>query len=59
MADLENDMQYFLEIKTCDPSIYTMDNPDLIVSFFMGNSIGTQRVNRCSALRNADYKNPS
>ena len=28
----EKEMQYFLEIITCDTSIYTMDHPDLIVS---------------------------
>ena len=31
-----------LKIVTCDPSIYTMDHPDLTISNFMGNSIGTQ-----------------
>ena len=35
----EKEMQYFLEIITCDTSIYTMDHPDLIVSNFMVNSI--------------------
>ena len=35
----EKEIQYFLEIITCDPSIYTMDHPDLPVSNFMGNSI--------------------
>ena len=34
-----------MEIKTCDPSTYTMDHPDITVSDFMGNSIGIQRVN--------------
>ena len=29
-------MQYFLEIKTCDPSVYTMDHPELTVSSFIG-----------------------
>ena len=29
----------------CDPSKYTMGHPDLTVSNFTGNSIGTQRVN--------------
>ena len=41
----ENEMQYYLEIITCDPSIYTMDCPDITVSNFMGNPIGTERVN--------------
>ena len=31
-------------ILTYDPSIYTMDHPDLTVSNFMGISIGTQKV---------------
>ena len=35
----------FFENVTCDPSIYTMDQPGLTVSNFMGNSIGTKRVN--------------
>ena len=30
----------FLEIITSDPSIYTMDHPDVIVCSFMENSIG-------------------
>ena len=30
---------------TCDPSIYIMDHPDLIVCSFMDNSIGVKRVN--------------
>ena len=38
-------MQYFFEIITCDLSIYTMDHPDLNVSNFMGNSMGTKRDN--------------
>ena len=36
----EKEMQYFLEIITSDPSIYTMDHPD-----FMEYSIGPKRVN--------------
>ena len=32
----EKELQYFLEI-TCDPSIYTMDHPDVTVSSFMEN----------------------
>ena len=36
----EKEIQYFLEIITCDPSIYTMDHPDLIVCSFKKNSIG-------------------
>ena len=34
----------FLEIIICDPLIYTLDHPDLIVCSFMGNSIGPKRV---------------
>ena len=41
----EKEIQYFLEIITCDPSIYTMDHPDLIIiCYFMENSIGPKRV---------------
>ena len=35
-----------LEIFTCDPSQYTMDHPDLTVSNFNGNSIGTENINK-------------
>ena len=35
-----------LEILTCDPSVYTMDHPDLNVSNFMEKSIGLKRVER-------------
>ena len=35
-----------LQYITCDPSIYTMDNPDITVSSFIRNSIGIQRVNK-------------
>ena len=34
----------FLEIITCDASIYTMDHPDFIVCSFMENSICPKRV---------------
>ena len=34
----------FVEIITCDPSIYTMDHPDLTVSSLMENFIGLKRV---------------
>ena len=38
-------VQYFyLKIITCDPSIYTMDNPDFIVCNIMENSIGLKMV---------------
>ena len=33
----DRDIQYVLEIITCDPSIYIIDHPDLIVSSFMEN----------------------
>ena len=36
------DYNIYLEIITCDPSIYSMDHPDL--SFFMEYSIGLKRV---------------
>ena len=34
------EIEYFLffEIITCEPSIYTMDHPDITVSNFMGNA---------------------
>ena len=46
----EKEIYFFLEgggggIITCDPSIYTIDHTDLTLSNFMGNSIGTKRVN--------------
>ena len=34
----------FLEIITCDPSIYTMDHPDFIACSFMENCVGLKRV---------------
>ena len=37
-------MQYCLEIITCDPKIYRLDHPVLIVCSFMGDSIGLKRV---------------
>ena len=38
-------MQYFYEMITCDPSIYTMDHPDYFVCSIMENSIGVKRDN--------------
>ena len=32
-------------MKTCDPSIYTIDHSDFIIYSFMENSIGPKRVN--------------
>ena len=40
----EKEIQYFKgNYNLSDPSIYTLDHPDLIVSNFMGNSIGTKK----------------
>ena len=41
----EKEIQYVLEIITCDPSIYTMNHQDLTVTNFLENSIGLKRVN--------------
>ena len=35
----------FFEIITCEPLIYTMDHPDLIVCSCMEKSIGLRKVN--------------
>ena len=43
--DLQKKKYNFLEIIICDPSIYTIDHPDLTISNFMRNFIGTQKVN--------------
>ena len=40
----EKEIQYYLEIITCDPSIYLVDHPDLIVSSLIEISIGLKRV---------------
>ena len=37
-------MIFFLEIITCDSSMYTIDHPDLNLSYFMEHSIGPQKV---------------
>ena len=38
-------IQYFFEILSLsDPSIYTMDYPDIIACSFMENSIGPKRI---------------
>ena len=37
----------FFLIITCDPSIYTIDHPDLTVCRVMENSIGLNRVKMC------------
>ena len=42
--DLQKKKYNFLEIIICDPSIYTIDHPDLTISNFMRNFIGTQKV---------------
>ena len=36
----EKEIHNYLEILTCDPSIYIIDHPNLSVSNFMGKSIG-------------------
>ena len=41
---LENKIEFFLEIITCDPSIYIMDRPELTVSNVMEQSIGLKKV---------------
>ena len=46
----EKEIQYILEIITWDPSIYTMDHPDLIVSHFMKNSTGPKWVKQSELL---------
>ena len=46
--DLKSELQNFWGIIICDPSIYKMDHPDLIVSNFQENSIDLQRVNSVS-----------
>ena len=40
------EIQYFLEIIACDPSIYGKNHPDFIVCSFMGHPIGLKRVNK-------------
>ena len=45
----EEEIQYVSETIICDPSIYTIDHPDLTVSIFMENSIGLKRVQRITA----------
>ena len=40
----EKGIIFFLEIITFDPSLNTIDNPDLTVLNFKGNSFGTQRI---------------
>ena len=40
----EKEIQYFLEIITCHPSIYLIDHADLAVSKFVENSIVLKKV---------------
>ena len=40
----KKEIQYFLEIITCEPSLYTMDHPDFIVCSFMEKPIGLKKV---------------
>ena len=39
------EMQFYLEIITCDPLVYAMDQPKFIVLNQMEESISTKRVN--------------
>ena len=39
----EKEMQYFLEVIMCAPSIYRIDHSDFIVCGFMENSIGHEK----------------
>ena len=43
LRQTEKEVQPFLEIISCDPSLYVMDHPGLIVCSFMENSIGPKR----------------
>ena len=45
----EKKILYFLDVITCDTSVYTMDHPDLTVSNFMEKSIGLHRGSYTSA----------
>ena len=45
-------MQYFFEIITCDPSLYTKDLPDFIVCSFMEHFIGLKKVVSVNPLYN-------
>ena len=40
---------------TCDPSTYTMDNSDFIVSIFMETSIGLKRVKFNKTFQHVSY----
>ena len=40
----EKKYNIFLEIITCDPSIFTMSHPDFIVCSFKERSIGLKRI---------------
>ena len=46
----EKEIQFYFEIITCDPLIYTMDLPKLIVSTQKEDSISALRVNMSMAL---------
>ena len=46
----------FFESITCEPSIYTMDHPDITVSNFMEYSIGLKRVKQDYVLITASVK---
>ena len=40
----EKEIQYVLEIMTCNPLIYTMHNPDFIICSLVENFFGLKRV---------------
>ena len=41
---LEKEIQFYLEIITCDPSIYTTNHPKVIASYLVVELIRIQRV---------------
>ena len=43
MFAFQNKNKIFLEIITCNPSIYTLNHPDLTVSIFMEQSMVVER----------------
>ena len=45
MFAIQRKNKIFMEIITCNPSIYTLNHPDLTVSIFMEQSNGLKRVN--------------
>ena len=51
----EKEIQYVLQIKTCDISIYTMDHPGLTVLNFIEKSICLKRVQQSSVIRSLGF----